>query len=106
MKKAKRGATVFGLMVGIALACAPPGHADKAQAFGDANYQVICDYVAQEPTAHGIWAAISVLLTQQIPTYSAGGLDHRQMQSAVGYAIKGHCPKFSAAYSDYRSRYR
>lgn len=105
MKKIRSGAAVLGSLIGLGLACAPTSHADKAQAFGDANYQVICDYVAQEPTPHGIWAAISILLTQQEPIYSAGGLNHRQMQSAVGYAINGHCPKFSAAYSAYRSQY-
>ena len=93
-------------MIGLGLACAPTSHADKAQAFGDANHEVICNFVGQEPTAHGIWAAISGLLTEQRPIYSDGGLNYRQMQSAVGYAINGHCPKFSAAYSEYRSQYR
>jgi hypothetical protein len=73
--------------------------ADTPAAFGERNYQVICNYVGQEPSPHGIWAANSILLSQQ------QDLNYGQMQAAIGVAISNHCSQYASIYSAYRSRY-
>jgi hypothetical protein len=96
------GLTIGATLMGAALCCAPAGHADRSAEFGEQFYQTICNYVGQEPTAHGIWAANSVLLSQQSVPYQ---LDYKQMQNAIGYAIQNHCPQYNSIYSAYRAQW-
>ncbi|MBY0288617.1 MAG: hypothetical protein K2X52_15945 [Mycobacteriaceae bacterium] len=100
MKHGLAASIIGASMVVSGVVLAAPGHADDAAAFGEYNWQVICNYVGEEPTPHGIWAANSVLLTQQTIN-----LNYGQMQDAIGYAIKDHCPQYTDIYIAYRSRY-
>jgi len=100
VKKALTRATNAAVVItATALSFASPAHADSPAAFGERNYQAICNLVAQEPTPHGIWAANSILLSEQMD------LNYGQMQTAIGIAIRNHCSRYSAIYSAYRSRY-
>lgn len=102
MKSVSSGVAFAVALIGCAVFFAPPSYADKSTAFGEANHEVICNYVGQEPTPHGIWAANSVLLTQQPVGYE---LNYSQMQAAIGYAISKYCTQYSSIYSAYRTRY-
>lgn len=79
----------------------PMSSNDLSVAFANRNYQVVCNEVGQEPTPHGIWAANSVLLTEQ----TGAQLNYSQMQLAIGYAIVNHCPQYTDIYNSYRARY-
>jgi hypothetical protein len=103
-KKLAVAGAAFALagLTGFAISFATPSHADTPSAFGDRNRQVICNDVGQEPTPHGIWAANSVLLSEQ---QEYPGLNYGQMQVAIGYAISQNCPQYADIYNAYRSRY-
>jgi hypothetical protein len=98
MKPVLFGLAIAVSLTGFTISHAPPSHADKSTAFGEAHHQVICNYVGQEPTPHGIWAANSILMSES-------NLNYGQMQAAIGYAIKNYCPQYDSIYSAYRSRY-
>lgn len=99
MKYALAGFTLGVSLVGFSVVLAPPSHADRSSAFGEKYHVRICNDVGQEPTPHGIWAANSVLLSQQTE------LNYKQMQAAIGYAIHNYCPQYNSIYSAYRSTY-
>ncbi|WP_133053080.1 hypothetical protein [Mycolicibacter minnesotensis] len=104
MKSALAGIFVGISLVGSAVALASPGRADNSSEFGEKYHLRICNDVGREPTPHGIWAANSILLSQQGGD-RYGRLNNKQMQAAIGYAIDNYCPQYSSIYSAYRSRY-
>lgn len=87
------------ILVGLSTVCAPESYADNSSTFGEQNWRRICNQVGQEPTAHGIWAANSILLSQQRV------LNYKQMQDAIGYAIQNHCTQYASVYTAYRTQW-
>lgn len=94
------GTALLGLSLVVP---AMPSHADDySSIFGDKYHELICDLIAQEPTPHGIWAANSYLMSEQVGPYF---LNYGEMQSAIGYAITGHCTQYRSIYSAYMGQY-
>lgn len=88
-------------LLASSLILAAPSYADDSAVFGQQAHIAICNMVGQEPTPHGIWAANSVLLTEQ----GSFDLNYGQMQKAIGYAIANYCPQYKDIYATYRQTY-
>jgi len=62
--------------------------------------KLVCNLVSQDPTPHGIWAALSYLMSEQS---MSNPMPRYQILDAMGTAIFSYCPDYMPAYREYRS---
>lgn len=101
----RRGAAALAAMASAValLTSAPVAQADdyywsSPEAYAMAHDRKICNTVAETPTAHEIWAIVSIVMSQT-------NLNYQQTQRAIGYGIKMSCPNYFPVFVEYMNRY-
>lgn len=98
------GATLLlSSVVALTTAFATTARADdyywpSPEAYAMEHDKKICNTVAETPTAHEIWAIVSIVMSQT-------NLNYKQTQRAIGYAIKASCPSYFPVFIDYLKKY-